>query len=309
MKTLKFNLFIALIALFTFGVQSCKKDSTDSVTDDTATQIQHSSDEASFSNETETSLNEVNSVMGASSLGKGDFTLAGATIDSIIADKKFIITYNGNNADGSRFRSGQVSVQLTTGAKWRDANSVITITFTNLMIRNNNTNKSITINGTHVVNNVNGGLVTLLTAGGPSVIHKITGNMTVTFDDGTQRSWAIYRQREILITAAGIPTVKISGFGTVDGVGNIVVAGTNRAGNPFSTAINETVVFTSNNTCFGGAWIPVSGVKTHKKLVREITVTFGVDQSGNPVSGTCPYGYKINWTNLRNQAKQAVISY
>jgi hypothetical protein len=308
MKKLKINLFILLVAVFAFGLQSCKKDNTDDIADDTASQIQHSGDESSFSNETETALNDVNNVMGASSLGKG-FGLAGATIDSMVADKKFIINYNGNNGDGSRFRKGQVTVQLTNGAKWRDVNAVVTITFTNLNIKNNATNKSITINGTHIVTNVNGGLVGLLTAGGPSIIHKITGNMTVTFDDGTQRSWAIYRQREILISSGGIPTVKISGFGSVDGLSNVVVAGTNRNGNPFSTVISETVVFTSNSTCFGGAWIPVSGIKTHKKLTREITVTFGVDQAGNPVSGSCPYGYKINWNNLRNQAKQAVINY
>jgi len=54
--------------------------------DDTASQIQHSSDEASVTKETEASLDDVNATMGASNLGKG-FSIAGATIDSIVAEK------------------------------------------------------------------------------------------------------------------------------------------------------------------------------------------------------------------------------
>jgi len=308
MKTTKISLLILLLSIFTFSVQSCKKATKDDNSDDTASQLQHSADESSYSNESENSLNDVNNTMSASSLGKG-FKIAGATIDSVIGDKKFIITYNGNNSDGSRYRTGKISVQLTTGARWRDINSVITITFIDLMIKNNYTNKSITINGTHVITNVNGGLVGLLTPGGASIIHRITGNMVIAFEDATTRTWNIFRQREILITSAGIPKVKISGFGAADGIDNIVVSGTNRAGNPFSTVISQTVVFSSNSTCFNGAWIPESGVKTHKRLTKEITATFGVDITGNPVTSGCPYGYKINWTNARNESKQAVISY
>lgn len=200
-------------------------------------------------------------------------------------------------------------IQLTSGSKWRDQNAVITITFNNLMVKNIATNKSITTGGTKVVTNVNGGLVNMLTAGGSSLIHKITGNMNVTFEDGTSRTWAIYRQREIFISAAGVPTIKISGFGSVDGAENVVVAGTNRFGNPFSTVINQTVVITKSNDCFNGLWIPVSGIKTHKKIAREITVTFGVDQSGNQISSGCPFGYKIVWTNLRNDSKQVIVGY
>lgn len=308
MKPLKLKLLVVLAAIGLFSFQACKKDSKEDIADDTALQIQHSQDETNFTSETEATLDDVNAVVGFSGLGKG-FSISGATIDSVIADKKYIINYNGNNAAGTRFRSGQVVVQLTSGSKWRDQGAVITITFNNLMVRNIASNKSITIGGTKVVTNVNGGLVNMLTPGGTSIIHKITGNMNVTFEDGTSKTWAIYRQREILITAAGIPTIKISGFGTVDGVENVVVAGINRAGNPFSTVISQTVVITKNNDCFNGAWVPVSGTKTHKKIAREITVTFGVDQSGNQISSGCPYGYKIVWTNLRNDSKQVVISY
>ncbi len=308
MKTTKISLLILLFALFTFSTQSCKKNNKEDDSDDTASQLQQSADESAYATESEDALNDVNNTMASSSLGKG-YKITGATIDSVIADKKFIIKYKGNNKDGSRYRSGEITVQLTSGANWRDANAVITITFTNLLIKNNKNSKNITINGTHVITNINGGIVSLLTAGGPSIIHKITGNMTITFEDATTRTWNIYRQREIFITSDGIPKVKTTGFGNLEGIENIVLAGTNRAGNVFYTVINQPVVFSSNNTCFNGAWIPESGVKTHKKLAREISVTFGVDEAGNPVSSGCPYGYKITWTNAKNQSKQAVINY
>lgn len=308
MKTLNNKLLLGLIIVSVLGFQACKKKNSDDFSDDTASQIQHSSDEASVTNETEASLDDVNAYMGASNLGKG-FSIAGATIDSIVAEKMYVINYNGNNANGTRFRSGQIVIQLTSGSKWRDVNAMVTITFNNLLVRNNSTNKSIVLNGTHMMSNLNGGLVNMLTAGGASVLHAIRGNMIVTFEDSTQRFWSVYLKREILISETGVPTLKVSGFESIDGVNNIAVAGTNRSGNPFNTVITQTIVFTKNSNCFNGSWIPVSGIKTHKKIAREITVTFGVDQSGAIVSSGCPYGYKVVWTNLRNDSKQAVISY
>ncbi len=304
MKTSKNIFIILLIAATAFGIQSCKKDSTESstTTDDTAAQMQHSTDESNQTTESEYALNDANDAMNNSSFGKS-FSIVGATIDSVVGDKKVVITYNGNNVDGTRNRTGQITVQLTSGNHWRDANAVITITFTNFKVTRNATGKSLTFNGTHTVTNVSGGLVSTLTNGN-SVTHKIEGTMNVTFDDGTTRSWMITRQRIIGLTSTGSVYVSISGFGTKDGLTNIVVQGTNRVGGVFYTIISTPVIFSSS--C---SWTPISGVKVHKGIDREITVTFGVDQSGNAVTSTCPYGFKINWTNIKGDAKQAVISY
>lgn len=93
MKNLKFKILVGLTAFSLIGFEACKKDSKEDIADDSALQIQQSQDETNFTNETESTLDDVNAVMGASNLGKG-FSISGATLDSVIADKKYIINYN-----------------------------------------------------------------------------------------------------------------------------------------------------------------------------------------------------------------------
>jgi hypothetical protein len=128
--------------------------------------------------------------------------------------------------------------------------------------------------------------------------------MSVIFEDGTSRSWTISRQRVIGQSSNGKYYVSIKGTGTYNGDTNVVVIGTNRLGREFYTTTPTPVRFTEE--C---GWLPQSGSKVHKKIDREITVAFGVDMSGNPNTTGCAYGYKINWTNIKGEAKQAIISY
>ncbi|QQR94488.1 MAG: hypothetical protein IPJ93_11760 [Bacteroidota bacterium] len=50
-------------------------------------------------------------------------------------------------------------------------------------------------------------------------------------------------------------------------------------------------------------------MRVHHGVVRELTVTFGVDQQGNAQTSGCPYGYKLNWTSANGKAHQIVRSY
>jgi hypothetical protein len=292
------------IVLVAFGLAftSCKKKDSDENDDDTSLQTEQSADESLMQNESETSLNEADIALAGSTFGKTG-GIAGATINdsSFIAQKKLVITYNGNSADGKRNRTGEVVVQLISGNNWGEAGAVVKIDFNNLHITHIASGKSITINGNHIVTNINGGRAFVNT----SVVHSIRGSMSVTFDNtSTTRSWQIARKRTIA-SAAGAYTITVSGDTTLNSIPKIIVWGTNRAGNSFYTQINQDVVWSS--LCPTG---PSSGVKVHKGIAREITVTFGVDASGNPVTGgNCPYGLKINWKNIRNVDKTALISY
>lgn len=292
------KLMMALLVLTTMviTVQSCKKDEKEpDITvqnDDSATQSQQSSDESIQTNESEFAINDVNNVIENSSYGKA-FVIVGASIDSVTADKKMIITYNGNNADGSRSRAGQIIIQLTNGKMWNDKDAVITVTFIGYKVTRNSNNKSITFNGTYTVTNTKGGLVKQLIPNG-TVTHKIEGSMSISFDDGTQRTWTITRQRIIGITITGDPYVILSGYGTQNGDNDVSVTGVNRAGVIFYSTINNPIIFSSS--C---GWLPISGSVTHKGISKEITVVFGVNEAGNAVTPpNCPFGYRINWTNI-----------
>jgi hypothetical protein len=306
MKTSKIIITLLLTAGMAFSIQSCKKDSSESSSstpaDDNAVETQQASDESEQAQESEYAMKDADDAMANSGFGK-TFVIIGATIDSVMLDQKIVITYNGNNSDGSRYRTGKISIQLTSGSHWRDQNAVATVTFTDYKVKRNSTGKTTTLNGTYVVTNVSGGLVVLLSPGN-SVTHRMTGSIKITFDNGTERTWEITRQRVVGLTANSSAYITMTGTGAKNGFTHVAVAGMNRAGSVFYTTIDTPVTYSS--AC---SWVAVSGKASYKGMARDLDVTYGVDAAGNVVTGTCPYGYKLNWTNVKGEAKAVVVKY
>jgi hypothetical protein len=299
---------------------SCRKDKSDDIdTDETAEQTVNASDERTMSSEMDNTEDDANRLMlnypGFRGLGwvgviTGNNIPCNSTVDtSLKSQGKLTVTFNGNSCDNKRFRTGVISLQLpynsltNTVTPWSTAGCVLTVTFTNFKVTRLSDNKSITLNGTKYITNVNGGLVDDANSFASPIVHHITGAMQITFDDGTTRSWNIDRTRSIARSNA-ITTVTITGNATQSGISNVSVWGINRKGNSFTVSIPAPIVLSS--TC---NFNPISGVRVHSGVIRVLTATFGVDQSGNAVTSGCPYGYKINWVNKKGVAKQAVISY
>lgn len=289
-----------LIILSVIYLQSCKDEVEGTIVDDTAIQQQQASDESLMLNESEISINDVNAVIAQSGFGKAG-PIAGATIDdtTFISSKKIVITYNGNSADNKRTRTGTISLQLIKGTNWGEAQAVLQIVYTNFKVVHIASAKSIVLNGTYLATNTTGGRSFIA----PSVTHSVRGSMQVAFDNGSNASWQVARKRTSTVNG-NVYEVRISGDTTINALGNISVWGKNRNDVNFYTEIATPIVYSS--TCLNG---PISGVKIHKGITRELTVTFGVDAAGNPANGACPFGFKLNWKNLRNEDKSAVISY
>jgi hypothetical protein len=108
------------------------------------------------------------------------------------------------------------------------------------------------------------------------------------------RTWQVARKRTFTNTSGQLG-LKVEGDTAVGGYSNVVVWGVNRRGTAFYTQLTTPLTFNSQCTSR-----PVSGIKVHNGLVKSISVTFGVDESGNPYSGTgCPYGQKRKCKNCR----------
>jgi hypothetical protein len=296
-KIIQFGLAAMVVA--GLSLNSCKKD--DDTMDDGLEQSELSSDESNHSNELESSLNEADVTISSSGLGKGP-GISGAKVDdsTFISQKKIVITYDGLSGDGLRNRSGVVVLQLISGNKWSDVGAVLKVEAQNLKVTRVSTGKSVVINGVHYITNVTGGKAYV----NSSVIHKVRGNTEVSFDNGTMRTWQVARKRTFTNTSGQLG-LKVEGDTAVGGYSNVVVWGVNRRGTSFYTQLTTPLTFNSQCTSR-----PVSGVKVHNGLVKSITVTCGVDESGNPYSGTvCPYGFKINWEDRKGNARTAVVSY
>ncbi len=293
---------------------ACKKNKDEepiTPADDTYQQSMSAEDQTRVENESNLSMDDVSlAVEGVwSTKSANSLPSCGVSVDTVNTANTGLITltYDDSTNCNGRARSGIIKIQLPfiSGAitKWRYAGSKITLTYINYKITRLSDNKSLTFNGMHSVENVSGGLLINITSGN-SLVHKIRGNMVLTFDDGSQRTWGAARIRTFSI-ANNIVSAQLAADTTING--NLVAMwGTNRANQSFSIGIPTPVVV----NIFGGTCLykPLSGQRVHYGLSRTITVTYGVDANGNAASG-CPYGYKINWTNVQGVAKQVVRSY
>ncbi len=297
MKTKHLSLFAIIIsAAFLFA--SCQKDTDTQEEDFTTQSTTHSDDQSRFSNESDAVANDVLSEVeaAASFSGRpGDVqTLicnATVTVDTVSNPRTVTIVYNGANCFGNVTRTGTVVVSMAQGVRWKNAGAVINVSFQNLRITRVSDNKSITINGTQSHTNVTGGLLINLPQLN-TITHTITSsNMSVTFDNGLQRTWQVARQRTF--TYSNGVTVTVTGTHTEGNQTGVAEWGTNRFGNTFTTAITQPLVMKQDCSFRLG-----SGQVKHTTSQFNSVVTFGLNASGAPTS--CPglgnYYMQIVWT-------------
>jgi hypothetical protein len=296
---------VAILSLGLFFTACKKKDA-----DDNSAQYKIQSDDQSrFTNETDAVANDVNTAVENSATTFGERPtnpllpqICDATVVVDTVNAKITITYSGNNCSGSRTRAGVVVISYTRGARWRDAGTSYTVTYQNLKITRVSDGKSITINGAKTVTNVSGGRLRNLSAGS-TITHtvKSTG-MTITFDDGSQRSWQIAKQRTFTYDNGIV--VSVTGIAT-QGNG-IAEWGINRYGNAFTNAIIQPLTF--KQSC---QFRLVSGETKHVGPIVTIATTYGLDATGNAVA-TCPTGayyFKSVWTGASGNSYTYIAPY
>ena len=310
-KTLIYStvLFLSIALFFT----ACKKGSSDVTTEIFTESKIHADDHSMVSDQvdevaTDASTSAEN-VIAISGNGPLNFfpppCNATITYDTLNAIRKITITYNGLNCAGTRIRTGVVTLSIPVGILWKTAGAQLTVNITNLKITRVSDQKSITINGTKVITNVSGGLLRNLASLG-TITHTITSTgMSITFDDGTQRTWQIAKKR-IFTYSNGmvISTLGTYSDGTTSGIAEW---GTNRFGNSFVTAIIDPMVIRQDCN-----FRLTSGHLKHLRLLRTVDVTFGLDVNGNPTS--CPglggtYYMKIVWVNAAGQTVTNILPY
>jgi len=305
-KILSLFVFIfSLVLIFT----ACKKES--STADYTAELSTQSDDESQFSYETEAAANDANVALESTPYftARIDRTQtlicdASITVDTVSNPRTVTITYNGTNCIGNRTRTGSIVISMVAGVHWKDAGASITVTYNNLKITRVADNKSITINGSHTITNVSGGLLYNLPNSGP-ITHTITSdNMSVKFDNNTQRQWQVARQRVftynngIVITTTGTHT---DGNNT-----HIAEWGTNREGHSFTTSTLEPLIIRQD--C---SFRLVSGKVQHAVPNADASATFGLDINGNPTScpGSGHYYFKLVWTGIGGNTHSVILPY
>jgi hypothetical protein len=235
-------------------------------------------------------------------------TLCGLTVDSAFSNTGVLkLNYNGTTCN-NRTRTGSIRLTLqsyTAGVRWKDPGAVIKIEYLNYKITRASDQKSMLINGTQFLTNVSGGNWVTLALGQPSLVSTITGtNLNVTFQDNKTAVYNI--NRKLTYTFANpVLTARAEGIGTSGNMNALENFGTTRDGDSFTSQVITPVVW--NSTCGGGA--PMQGVLKIVVPAKsfDLTFTYGVDASGNPVvvgPNQCPFGWKLQWTaNSQSNSK------
>ena len=300
----------SLAVIFT----ACKKDNSSQQSQtELATEVQdHADDQTQISSSMDDVANDADLALETSASFTGrlqqdantaSFCGATAVADTTSNPRTITITYSGNNCQGTAYRTGTVVLSMPKDTKWRNAGATITASFQNLKIKRLADNKSITINGSQNITNVKGGLLRDLPTL-QSIVHTISsGNMSITFDDGSQRTWQVSRKREFNYDNGVV--LSIRGTGNVGTATNVAEWGANRFGHAFTTSITQPLVFRQD--CNGRL---TSGEVKHEGFATA-TVAFGLNASGQPTAcpGTGNYYYKLTWTVPNGNTASVILPY
>lgn len=308
---MKKQLLLMSVAILSAGLffTSCKKESTAADNTDNAVQLQaQSDDEARFSTESDFADDDANAALETfgGSYGAGMRPLtplpwrcdATVSVDTVSNPRTITITYNGDTCiGGRRSRTGSIVLSFAPGFRWVQAGAQYTVTYQNLRITRLRDNKSITINGIKTFTNVSGGRLTELASRTTPIVHTTTSDgMTITFDDGSQRSWKVARKRTFTYNDGIV--IRITGIAPAAVGEGVATWGENRFGREFKNAIIEPLVI--KQSC---DFRLTSGKIQHTGFFVTSTTTFGLNAAGEPVT-TCPNGpfyYKVVWTGRNNQ--------
>lgn len=300
-------LALALAATFS----ACKKETKRASVDPATEVLGHSDDQTNISTQIDAIADDANATIESNAYFGGRLETstsvnavcnAVAVADTVSNPRKITITYNGANCANTHTRTGVVVLSMPAGVRWKNAGATITVSV-QLKIKRLSDNKSIVISGTQSLTNVNGGLLINL-PNLQSVVHTITSdNMSITFDDGSQRSWHVAHKRAFTYNNGIVLTA--SGTGVTGGISNAAEWGTNRFGNGFTTSITQPLVFRQD--CNGRL---TAGEVKHQGFATA-TATFGLNASGAPTTcpGTGSYYYKLVWTGPAGNSVSVILPY
>lgn len=307
-QTSRFLSAITLSLLTTFI--ACKKETTSGSTDNTNELATQADDQSGISVATDAVANDATiAIESTTSFSGSALNMTSSVCDAVItfdtsgATKKMIISYNGANCLGGYTRSGSIVVAMAKGMYWKNAGAVVTITYQNLKVTRTHDKKSITLNGTHAITNVSGGLLINL-ATLQAITHTLSSSdMSITFDDNTQRTWQVAKQR--VFTYDNGVVVTTTGNHAEGSNTGIAVWGSNRFGHAFMTAITQPLVLRQDCN-----FRLTSGAVKHEGWAVA-TATFGLDADGNATS--CPasgsYHYKLVWTGPAGKSHSSIHPY
>jgi hypothetical protein len=274
---------------------SCKKDKEK--LDEGA--INLATDEAAIDEESHQLVDDGSTAMECNNISNARigklFRICGAD-SAIVADdyKSAKIYYNNSvSCDGNRKRTGILDIVLSKGNAWKDQGSEITISTQNITITRLKDLKVVSIKGTHIVKNLNGGTLVDVLLSNQTLKHEITAvGMQVSLENGSQvRTWNAHRYHTIYKNSNGLE-IKIEGADP----NGVALNGTSAKGDNFVTTITQALILNScNGTSTDAKWNVLDGIKSHTVNGKKIDVGYGYNTSQSKIGNCDANTIKINY--------------
>lgn len=300
MKVTYFTGLIAIIGLGLTTFQSCDKSAIPgdaSVSTQDANNVSKALD--ATSDDAAAAAGQVSHYKSILLNNSGGSFLIGATITDT-SSAGIVIQYDGVSLCTGMTRSGTIAITNTGGLPWHDAGAVLTVSYNNIIVTDIVSGYTYTLNGTHTITNVTGGLawqVVASQAPSTTVTHRIqSSGMSITFPNGAQKTWTVDRTRSWSSTADN-STITITESSSPNSA-DVTETGEDRYGTLFTNSITSAII--GNNNC---DWRPYTGTYTHQMPGQVTSLQYGTDTYGNQVGTPAhcgsygDYGFNITYIN------------
>lgn len=204
-------------------------------------------------------------------------------------------------------RQGEIKMELLSGTGIDKKNSVVKFTYTNFRVTDTQTNKYVEYNGSKIITNMTGGVLTNLVAGQPELIHKVRSENFHIFYSGSSGDIIKNTARRVTFTKLDIANnyqmIAVADT-TINGMPNISDWGTLRNGTPFYQTIDKPVFYESCS-------MRCKYIKGERKNIveggRETTIIFGVDKTGVKQSNCSAYGNLVYYFDAEGDSIATII--
>lgn len=202
--------------------------------------------------------------------------------------QNFTIQYNGVNC-GSRTLSGSIDVTLLTPGVFSDPDAKLKIVYNDYKVLYYANNQSITYNGTmYVTNGPNGGtMLSLFTTTPTTVVHKVRGQLSLTFDStGTgnanvTREWNVFRKKTY--TSNGTQTgISLSVEGDTLIAAGTYIPGEYLTASEYGISRDDDKFVCNLSTPF--TWSNCGSSYAGPYILKQGKVEYTVDLSTNPIA-------------------------
>jgi hypothetical protein len=211
----------------------------------------------------------------------------------------------------SRILTGKASIESLNTIDWNQRSATIKINIQDYIIKFTSNNKEITLNGQFTLASSNGGLISEIIPNSGGLAHEIRGNIDITFDNDSTRTWRITQKRYYRSAGSRWEDIQLR----IDGDSGYSIAetGKNKMGYDFVSNYNTPLVFYSCNS--NQNWIPeftlATGQYSYNVGTTSVNVQAGYsgEENGYTLVENCnSKRLKIDWY-FNNGSKVEYLEY